>query len=667
LYLDGDWSDPISQPAWSRAPLLESHLSMLLLISIPEDDTGTLLEATWTGDGASGGWRFKDPPSDDYVFRYAVIPAACASDGTGEYAAAHLAALLDLVDLSVDGETLVPDAVEFRGRRYPVNAIQRRAVADLGVRTHARGGLDDRQPLHSVAASEPFIVTLASLWGLISPQLRVERSTEKPAWPTAITGFRLRRTSDWTVLSGGHPSEVYEYLARVCNVSCAFCYLHGNPNGIAVARGSSVVTKTEINTRLRYYDPKLKVSLFSAQWEINEFLVDPKIYDVLPRLRRVTADPFYFITNGNPLKGRTLDLLESVKPVHLIVSVNTLDEDLRTTVMGERRSQTLTAMASLRQLVARRIPFGLSVAAFPDFSLADMERTIRLADGLQAGFVRVNLPGFTRQLPYEGSMDTNARWEEVRAFIAELRQAVSIPLITIPSAFDEGVHDDPLAPRVIGAVPGSPAARAGLRAYDEILAINDFAIATRADIFSLLLLLRGLVRLKVRRGDAVFETFVDMSDPGTCPYDGPVLCKYIFPGGIVAAPALSPRTGEEIQALADECGAVRVWVLTSPLMEKTARSFVERFVPKLGTGIRLLPVTSEFLGGNIVIMDMCTVSDIARAISRAVEDAPLPDLILLADTGFNRYGRDLEGRHWGDLERMFGTPVRVFSVTRFLY
>ncbi|MBV8801524.1 MAG: hypothetical protein JO131_00910, partial [Gammaproteobacteria bacterium] len=65
-----------------------------------------------------------------------------------------------------------------------------------------------------------------------------------------IDGFCLLRATDWIVSSSSDPSLVYEYLGRICNVACKFCYLFGNPSQISIARGKKVILDDELNTRI---------------------------------------------------------------------------------------------------------------------------------------------------------------------------------------------------------------------------------------------------------------------------------------------------------------------------------------------------------------------------------------------------------------------------------
>ena len=667
--LDGTTARAQSIPDADGAVCVRAaHLDALLCLTTPLNGPLVLREGSAQVDHESLTWDHRADTGLDFAFCYPL--AEDRDGGPTEGPPAVLAYLTDVLEVVLDcvdlldgnGRTVFPDAVSVGDLHVPLDQLAPWQAPRLGQRSDGKGGTGERQPLHSVVGTEPAIVCLARHWGLLAPAVAGNGTR-------MIDGFRLRRLSDWVVDADGHPAEVYEYLARVCNVKCEFCYLYGNPRTLAVARGAKVIKDTELETRLRYFDPGQRLSLFHAQWEINEFLVDPKVHQLLPALRERTPEPFYFITNGSPLKPKIIELLAAVQPVHLIVSINSLDEDLRATVMNERTGQTTIAISALRELAAHRIPFGISLAAFPDFPLSDLRRTIRIVNEIGAGFVRVNLPGFTRELPYQGSFDTEARWNEVMHAVQDVRRTVRVPVFSIPSALEHNhLDDDPLLARVIGTVPNSPAARAGLRPGDVVRSIGAFPVRPRADVLPLLALARDRTRMVVERhGETLTLELVDVRDEGSYPYTGPVLCKYLFPWGVVAAPSLSASAADQVAAELDAAGAGRAWVSTSALMRPAAEALFARFAPELIGRIDFVLPENEFLGGNIRVQDMATIGDIARAIERKAACEPLPDLLLVPESGFNRHGRDLQGRHWQDLERYFGRPVRLIRTSRFSY
>ncbi|WP_298953752.1 radical SAM protein [uncultured Methylobacterium sp.] len=656
----------IGAPRADWGPLLLEHARLLADLTSVEAGGSHLPDLTRlrAGDLESAvPTGIADPAN--FRFSYDACWHGRAHDAES-YLAWSWVSLLDMVVPLVDGTPAYPDAVSVGGRSVPLPIVAAQMPMVDGDRVeqakHAR-----RQPLHSIAATEPRIALLARQWGLLSGFLKVERHAEGARSEASIDGFALRDLEDWTIPSSGHPAEVYEYLARVCNVACKFCYLFGNPDQLAVARGKAVISRDEMATRLRFHRPERGTTLFSAQWEINEFLVDPKLGGVLRHLRSQSCEPFYFITNGSPLKPSIIDILHEFRPVQLMISINTIEDGRRAEVMQENENQTAIARASLERLAAAQIPFAISLAAFPDFGLDELERTIRSAEALGAALVRINLPGFTRQAPYRSEVDLDTYWPEVRDWVRRLRAEVTVPLLLIPSAFDCNPAD-PLEPRALGAIPGSPIAAAGLRAGDVVRAIDGMAIATRSELQSLLLMKRGAFALDIDRDGRPLKLAVDTLRRPEYPWDGHVLCKYLFPWGLALAPSLSRFDAMHVADVVEESGARDCWILTSDIMRPMAEALLESYAPSVRARVRLVPIRNRFLGGNIQIMDMATIGDMADTVARESESSGRrPDLVMLAQTAFNVEGRDLRGRHWGDLERAIGVPVRLIGTTRFAY
>ncbi|MFF4379147.1 radical SAM protein [Kitasatospora sp. NPDC001547] len=647
--------------------LITATLSALLDLTIPENDNIPLFEAEWQSktDPARGNWQCVPDGSGDYVFSYPIPPVETDLDGT-DYLLLLLDAVLDELDLLQDGQVVYPAAVKTGQTARPLPLRPVNEPHPLAERTENTRATIRRQPLFSVSQTEPTIPVLARHWGLLANLLDVRKKEQG----TALAGFRLRRTADWVVPSHGHPSEVYEHLARICNVACTFCYLFGNPETLAIARAKKSIARDELDTRLAYYQPKKRQALFSAQWELNEFLVDPRLPEVMRTVRERTDRPFFFTTNGNPLTPQIVEQLAGLKPVHFVVSTNTVDEPLRQEVMKEKAARTWTALNCLQELRKHEIPFGVSMVATPDFPLDDLTRTIETVAELDPTFIRVNEPGFTRDHPFPMDFDTDVLWGSVIEWVQKTREQTNIPIIAIPSAYEENFfYEDPMAARIIGAIPGSPAAEAGLRPGDVVERVGFLTPATRSELVSALLLVKGKVKMQVRRGGHLVDLILDTTLPARYPFTGAYIGKYLVPHGVVTAPSISAHDATGIAAAIEDVGARHSWLVTSSLMLPAARCFIERYLPDHADGIDFVIATNEYLGGNIRVMDMCTVGDIDSSLRRQVEaTGRKPDLILLPATGFNAHGRDLVGRHWGDLERTWNIPVRLLGhTTQFVF
>lgn len=638
--------------------LMGAHLRALCSLALPVFD-----RQERGGVRLQSGDETADIPTtcegSEHVFTWS-LPNSQPVGSRGEYLAQLLSLLLDVVDLQIgDREVFRPAFIRDDGYDYPLEYEAPATLPALGNRKEDRARR--LQPLQTVAATEPAIIAIARHWALLA-----KRVTFEDDLGTLIpVGIRLRSNSDWIVKLAGHPSDVYEYLARICNVSCKFCYLYGNPDSMAIGKGTRLAPKTELQTRLKYFDPEKSMGLFRAQWEINEALVDPHIFDLLPEIRKKTKKRFFFITNGSPLRPQVVDLLAEVAPVDLIVSLNDIDPEARASIMNEKPSQTQTALASLALLADREIPFGVSLAAFPDFPLDHLEFTIRAAQEAKAAFVRVNLPGYTRNFPADPPFDTAEHWAGVVSFVRKLRASIDIPIITIPSAFEENFFQaTEQGANIIGTVMGSPAHYAGLKPYDVIYKVDNFDIECRSDLINILLLKSRPTKIGlVRSGESISVT-IDPTHYAAYPYAGAVNGKYIFPLGIVTAPSIAPRDIRELERQAD--GAERPLIVSSPIMTPEAQRLVKRHAPELFSRLRWTCAENDFLGGNIRIMDMCTIGDISAAIDRALESGGV-DRILLPDSGFNTAGRDISGRHWMDLVHHHGVDVRLFPVRQFAF
>lgn len=668
--------------------MVRAHVEALAEIAPPEVMPGASASASWTaqveGETLTGVFPVL-APDEDFVFSYALAGERGSKPSRGpvgirrrveapavgskpaspaEYVAGLVGTLLDTVELLVGDRPVVPRTAVVNGLSVHLPVPELTDWTDLGSRSEKRRS--PRQPLHGVAATEPAIVTLARHWALLAPYLSVD--SEAGDGQGRIDGFHLRRARDWVVPSSGHPAEMYEYLARVCNVSCEFCYLYGNPSAMAIARGLKVISEQELATRLRYFDPERKQSLFHAQWEINEFLIDPKTARLLPELRARSSEPFLFITNGSPLTEQVCDLLAATMPVHVIVSVNTIDAEVRASVMRERKVQTDTALSSLARLSERRIPFAISLAAFPDFSVNALERTVEAIRPLDPTMVRVNLPGFTRELPYRRSFDTEEQWITVLEWLRSYRTHCDVPLISIPSAFEaDRLQVDPNAPYVVGAVKHSPAAAAGIRPGDLIRRVGFCEVETRAQLSAVLMLMRGRTKLLIERDGNEIEVWLETEGESGYPYTGHHFGKYQTPCGFVIAPSLGWDELRQVREFITTSEARRTWIVTSQLMRRAADLAIKRELGELAAQIDFVIADNDFLGGNIRILDMATIGDIGAAVQAKLAHQTPPDLLLVPGSGFNAQGRDITGRHWGDLERGLGITTRLIDVAQFRY
>lgn len=641
---------------------LGQQLQALLAISVPADRNGAPFDALEVSTDGRPPTRLTVPEVAEggatFLFRYPIATPIVDLSGVSDAPLAVGEILHDLLWIQgLDGKACV------RGRPNMI------AEFDFGARTSRRTRAGEIHPLHGVAQTEPLIIAIARHWGVLSGFIQgVDAKGDRHKPET----FVLRDTRDWVVVSeyAKSPTEMLSYLARVCNVSCEFCYLFGNPETVSIARGAKTISRDEMNARLELFSPERRESLFDAIWELNEVIVDPKFESVARDVRNRSETPFYIVTNGNPLTPQKIAFLEEVKPVQLIVSTNSIEPELRSEIMNERSKQTSVALGCFDDLERAGIEYGISMVAFPGEKSSDLKSSILAIDKYNPAFIRINLVGYTRDHPARIEFDTFDFWRETVEWIRELRHQVETPLMVIPSAFEENFFfDNPNAARVIGTVKGSAGARAGLRPDDEIIAVGAFKITNRAQVRGLLGALVSPTPLRVRRqGEEVSLTL----DPTVEPQypNGPTdfIAKYHVPKGVVLAPALSSVDFASIRAQAVAGGWHRVVLITSLIMRPAVAAFVDDGA--LGDlDVEIVVVRNDFLGGNIMVLDMATVGDVVAAVRRQLgAEIDAVDQIFMPGTSFNEMGRDLSGRHWHDIEAELSVPVTLLdATTRFAF
>jgi wyosine [tRNA(Phe)-imidazoG37] synthetase (radical SAM superfamily) len=637
--------------------LLTEHVYILTRITTPQSATARPKEIFWEINGKHFRlplYQFEN--CTDYIFSFN-IPNNPQKKDIFKYFSSIIIAIFEIADVYMaSGALFLPVQFIYQNKPYKLAFSSPDEILNLGNRTEIMNNFRP-QPLHSISGTEPTILLLAFHWSALKNLLVFNNGQFD------FLSFALNKNSDWVIPSSCSPSEIYEYLARMCNVTCKFCYLFGNPTGIAVARGKKIASDNEIETRLKYFNPTKGQSLFHAQWEINEFLLDPKLEKTLTTLRQKSKEPFFFITNGNPLTHKVMEILRKVKPVYLIISTNTLDAPLRSEVMGEKKANTRTALNCLEYLKKYKIPFGVSLIAFPDISFKNLTKTVKALSKVNPAFVRVNMPGFTQDHPVKFTHNTDRVWSDAVTWIKKIRKEVKFPVISIPSAYEFNVYDKtPNIPKITGVIENSPAEHSGLKPDDIVLQINGIPIEFRSDILSIISFLKDSAQLRIKRGEEVLDLTMELYHSGEYPYLGSIFGKYMFPYGIVLSPGISRGNITEIEKLIKEYDAKDVWLITSQIMLNSAQDFIEKLLPEYKNRIHFLLAQNNFLGGNIRIMDMCTIGDFKQCIEEELcIKKTKPELVIIPGTGFNKYGRDLSGKHWTDLERFYPFPVKILT------
>ncbi|HSR11039.1 MAG TPA: radical SAM protein, partial [Thermodesulfobacteriota bacterium] len=484
----------------------------------------------------------------------------------------------------------------------------------------------------------------------------------------AVDGFRLKDLREWLVPSAGDPAEVFDHLATRCDCDCAFCYLRGNPSSLALEHPERKPDGEwqECRTRLKYFSPPARRSLFPSLGSPYEVLAHPRALDLLGELRQKTDRPFRLSTNGNRLSPALIEKLARLKPVYLYLSLNSFSPARRGEIMATAVPET--AIRSLPLLMEHGIPYAVVIVPWPSPSkeemLSDLTETIRYADRHNAHLVEVSLPGFTRFFSAEPPFDTEEVWPAVVRAVRDLRPAAATPLLLKPALYEETLFETKFnTAAVLGTVKNSPAFFSGLQAGDMIEAVGGLKVSSRPQARDLLRLhharASSSLSLSVRRGGNVLEIPLQAARH-EYPY-APVTDHHL--GVIFGGAGFRPSLVEDLSAAIRNRGAKRVLLFSSRLVRPVLKQLLSESALFGGVDIEVEVPGNRYFGGNIFMGDLLVVGDFIEALRDYLKKNVSPDLVVIPSSPFSlgAWGRDLEGRVFTDIEREVGIPVALLE------
>ena len=616
--------------------------------------------------------------SRDYIFRYKLNPvdAGCAGmDRPTEMVKKQLRHLLELIIPCAEGQEVKIDGFKLLNNREvvyklfdvlePSGVFQR--VEQGQEKTSRGGGPSGYQNIDNTALYEPRI-------NLIKKQVESVLALvdlEKDGAAVEVDGFRLKNLGDWTVPSSCDPADIFEYAATRCNCDCVFCYLKGKTpsTGLDFPRRTVAEELAEINTRLKYFSPQGKKSLFAGLGSSCEVLAHPHILKILAGLREKTGRPFRLITNGAALTPEMVGALAGLRPVYLDVSLSSSSPSRRRKLMRDRNPET--AINALPLLKSAGIPYSVVIVPWPldsaDEMLTDLEHTIAYANGHDAHLVQISLPGYTRYFSQEEVFERESLWKSLVFRAQELRKKYECPIVVMPGIFEEYVSR-PLknVPEIIGVIKNSPAHFAGIKQEDIIKSIGGFAIRNRPQAREILSIFQQgetkSVDITVRRDgkDVCLNLDLERSE---YPYSR-VTDTHL--GMVFMGTGLRSGYLERLKEIILAHRAGDVLFLSSALVRPTFEQLLKDSFVFAGGDIKIKIVVPEnkYFGGNIFMGDLLQVEDFIDCIKEYIrKEGKKPDLVVIPSSPFSLsgWGRDLSGRCYLDIERAAGVSVALLE------
>ncbi|MBC7248260.1 MAG: radical SAM protein [Actinobacteria bacterium] len=606
---------------------------------------------------------------EESLFRYPLRPPGDARaerrEPFVETVREQLRNILDIA-LPLEGERVVEvDGFRLLGPERGRHGLQdgRRRGTPAPPLPAARGAALEN--MDNVSLYEPRIAFLARQLESLLSLVQLECGGR----PVEVDAFRLRRPSDWADAPVDDPADILNHAATRCRCDCIFCYNKGSlPSLTQPAREADIEWKY-LEEQLRHYNPRARRGLFPRFGGPRDVLAHPHALPLLRALREKSDRPLRFSTSGDNLTTEVVSALAELAPLSLDLSLNSSSPARRSYLMRDPRPET--AIRSLPLLAAAGIPYAVTVVAWPQPSLEEMLRdlgeTCRYAADNHARLVQVNLPGYSRFFSPRPLFDSELVWEETVHRVQELRRELPCPIVVSPSMYEENLtRSRKNLAEVTGVVPGSPAARGGLRAGDVILEMNGIRVRNRPQARDLLTLFQqsgqDLISVTVRRNGGSASLRLHAGDH-RYPYEP---CTSSHLGAVFMGTGLRSSYLEDLRGMIAASGARSVLFLTSRLVRPTFEQLLAEHPSAVPGDVdfRLDVPENRYFGGNIILGDLLVVQDFIDHLREyAAAEGRRPDLVVIPSSPFqlSRWGRDLTGRPYLDIGRETGMRVRLLE------
>lgn len=615
--------------------------------------------------------------SCDYIFRFKLDaidkPGCPGMDRPTEMVKKLLGNLLNVVIPCAGTEEVKIDGFKLLNNREMIYKIFDETARDETSPSTGRGeektSCGEKQLSFQNSKSAAFYEPRIHLIKLLLENILSLVNLEKSGSIVDIDGFQLKDPGDWMVSSDCQPEEIFEYAGSRCNCDCIFCYIKGMPPNLSLdfPRRKAAEELEEINTRLKYYFPGKKKSLFPCPGSTCEVLAHPYIKTILKRLRDKTDKPFRLITNGTALTPDMVETLAGLAPVYLDVSLNSATPSRRKRQMRDKEPET--AIRALPLLKSALIPYSVVIVPWPldpeEEMLADLEKTVAYAAEHDAHLVQVSLPGYTKYFSREEIFDRDSLWRSIVFRVQELRQKYDYPIVIMPGMYEEFIsRPEKNIPEVTGVIKNSPAYFAGIRRGDVIKSIENIVIRNRPQARDILSIFQKSdmrsVNMALHRDGREISLNLNLEHSGY-PY---FRLTDTHLGMVFMGTGLKSGYLERLKELILLFRAEKILLLSSALVKPVFEQLLHQSYLLAGNRLELRIAVPEnrFFGGNIFMGDLLLVDDFINCIIEYVQTKGWkPDLVVIPSSTFNLsgWGRDLAGKCYLDIERAVGIPVEL--------
>ena len=412
-------------------------------------------------------------------------------------------------------------------------------------------------------------------------------------------------------------------LTGLCNLSCIFCSHRNNPPGTSAFSFAPLPEETWSDLA-HYLDPGRKIIIGESATRLREGepFTHPQFQQVMQKLRLLYPKTLIQLTTNGSLFGKeTGAFLAALKPLELVISLNSASAKWRRLIMNDNEPETVLAVPEL--LASHDIPFHGSLVALPHLTgFNNLDATVTELNRCGAETIRILLPGYTAMgdpsiIPPPGTK------KKLYAYAASANTRFQSVVLVEPPLIED------LEPLVEGVIKESPASKAGLLFGDRVDSIDGVKPLTRVEAFKMIDSKAG-AQLIISRGNRNIKASINSS--------------FLKTSGLVMNYDLDPDQVLRVKSRLSESFKT-LMLLSEPALRRWQAATVKYDLEN----ITFKTVRSNFFGGSINCAGLLTVGDFQAAL----HETELPGQykqVLIPSIAFDDSGRDMCGIHYHNLQ-----------------
>ena len=425
-------------------------------------------------------------------------------------------------------------------------------------------------------------------------------------------------------------------ITSVCKLNCIFCSHKNNPPEVETYSFGHLDFEL-IRTMIEFLNPEQPVFIGESASKIieGEPFVHPDIYQILEYLRRRWPEiEIKITTSGSFLDLDQIELLKSLEPLELNISLNAPAPEERVFLMNDSRPKNVFEV--IPKLKKYQINFEASIVSMHHLKGFDyLVRTFDFLETHSPRSLRVFMAGFSRFADEDLIIDQN-EYYKLAEFIAEKSKGYSYPIIIEPQ------HIFSLKAEINAIMAGSAASAAGLKSGDVIIRVNQQQVESRVDAFYKIKSAQN-PEIEFMRDEQKISTVLSKDKNKS--------------SGLIMSYDLSLDQKRKLEAYARASKSEKGNHLTVILCSELAYTFFKNFMQSYlnsNCNLELMQIKNEFFGGSIIAAGLLTNQDLIKSLKsldKRIERIILPGII------YDYYGNDLLGQHYSQLETDFEAEV----------